>query len=261
MIREKKVFDVRIAIVTGASSGMGREFVRQLPYFYHNLDEIWIIARREEKLAALAHGSAVPCRIFAGDLCKGEIYQKLEHALKEETPDIRMLVNAAGFGKVGVVKKIAHREPSAQTAMIDLNCRALTRMTLICLPYLRLGSRVVNLASAAAFCPQPSFAVYAATKSYVLSFSRALGAELKRTGIYVTAVCPGPVATEFFDVSGKLPNKWKDAVMAKPDRVVKKALLDVRKKKEISVYGIAMKGAELGAKLMPHRVIMDLLSN
>ena len=99
-----------------------------------------------------------------------------------------MLVNAAGFGKVGEVKKIAHREPSAQTAMIDLNCRALTRMTLICLPYLRLGSRVVNLASAAAFCPQPSFAVYAATKSYVLSFSRALGAELKRTGIYVTAV-------------------------------------------------------------------------
>lgn len=248
---------MRIAIVTGASSGMGREFARQLPFFYHNLDEIWVIARRQEKLAALAEGSTVPYRIFAGDLCKGDVYQKLEHALKEETPDIRMLVNAAGFGKMGEVKKIAHREPASQMKMIDLNCRALTRMTVICLPYLRLGSRVVNLASAAAFCPQPSFAVYAATKSYVLSFSRALGAELKKTGIYVTAVCPGPVDTEFFDVSGRLPNMWKDAMMAKPDRVVRKALLDVKKKKEKSVYGIAMKAAELGAKLLPHRIIIQ----
>ena len=87
-----------------------------------------------------------------------------------------------------------------------------------CLPSLTQGSRIVNLASAAAFCPQPYFAVYAATKSYVLSFSQALGAELIKNGIYVTAVCPGRADTEFFDVSGRLPHKWKDAVMARPGK-------------------------------------------
>ena len=170
---------MKIAIVTGASAGMGREFARQIPYFYKGLDEIWVIARRRERLVSLSGDGVLPYRIFQGDLQKDQVYQDLDQALKEEKPDIRMLVNAAGFGKTGSVKEIAYREPDSQVEMIDLNCRALTRMTLLCLPYIKFGGRIVNLASAAAFCPQPSFAVYAATKSYVLSFSRALGAELK----------------------------------------------------------------------------------
>ena len=194
---------MKIAIVTGASSGMGREFVRQLGYFYKNLDEIWVIARRKERLEALAKESRVPLRIFAGDLQKKKVYKELRDALEKEQPDLRMLVNSAGFGKSGSVEEILSEKFRIQTDMVDVNCRSLTRMTLLCLPFLRAGSRIVNLASASAFCPQPYFSVYAATKSYVLSFSRSLGEELRKKGIVVTAVCPGPVDTEFFKFSGE----------------------------------------------------------
>ena len=202
---------MRIAVVTGASSGMGREFVLQLGYFYKNLDEIWggWIARRRERLEELSGISRIPLRIIDGDLQKKKVYRRIHEILTEEKPDIRMLINSAGFGKSGTVTEIARENFRIQTDMVDLNCRALTRMTLLCLPYMSRGSRIVNLASAAAFCPQPSFAVYAATKSYVLSFSRALGAELSGREIPVTAVCPGPVDTEFFNVSGNQKNPWK----------------------------------------------------
>ena len=250
---------MKIAVVTGASSGMGREFVRQLGYFYRSLDEIWVIARRRERLEELRELSRIPIRIFEGNLIKKQVYRELSCALEEEQPDIRMLVNAAGFGKSGSVEKIASEELRAQTDMVDLNCRALTRMTLFCLPYMSRGSRIVNLASAAAFCPQPGFAVYAATKSYVLSFSRALGAELRRRGIYVTAVCPGPVDTEFFNISGALTNPLKKLTMAKAEDVVHRALKDSRAGREMSVYGIAMRAAFLGTRLVPHGLIMKLM--
>lgn len=250
---------MKIAVVTGASSGMGREFVRQISSFYRSLDEIWVIARRRERLEELRGESRVPLRIFEGNLIKKQVYRELSCALEEEQPDIRMLVNAAGFGKSGSVEKIASEELRAQTDMVDLNCRALTRMTLFCLPYMSRGSRIVNLASAAAFCPQPGFAVYAATKSYVLSFSRALGAELRRRGIYVTAVCPGPVDTEFFNISGALTNPLKKLTMAKAEDVVHRALKDSRAGREMSVYGIAMRAAFLGTRLVPHGLIMKLM--
>lgn len=250
---------MKIAVVTGASSGMGREFVRQISSFYRSLDEIWVIARRRERLEELRGESRVPLRIFEGNLIKKQVYRELSCALEEEQPDIRMLVNAAGFGKSGSVEKIASEELRAQTDMVDLNCRALIRMTLFCLPYLGRGSRIINLASAAAFCPQPGFAVYAATKSYVLSFSRALGAELRRRGIYVTAVCPGPVDTEFFNISGALTNPLKKLTMAKAEDVVRRALKDSRAGREMSVYGIAMRAAFLGTRLVPHGLIMKLM--
>ena len=250
---------MKIAVVTGASSGMGREFVRQLGYFYRSLDEIWVIARRRERLEELRELSRIPIRIFKGNLIKKQVYRELSCALEEEQPDIRMLVNAAGFGKSGSVEKIASEELRAQTDMVDLNCRALTRMTLFCLPYMSRGSRIVNLASAAAFCPQPGFAVYAATKSYVLSFSRALGAELRRKGVFVTAVCPGPVNTEFFNVSGTLTNPLKKLTMAKAEDVVHRALKDSRAGRETSIYGLPMRAAHFGAKLVPHGLIMKLM--
>lgn len=250
---------MKIAVVTGASSGMGREFVRQISSFYRSLDEIWVIARRRERLEELRGESRVPLRIFEGNLIKKQVYRELSCALEERQPDIRMLVNAAGFGKSGSVEAIASVDFRAQTDMVDLNCRALTRMTLFCLPYLGRGSRIINLASAAAFCPQPGFAVYAATKSYVLSFSRALGAELRRRGVYVTAVCPGPVDTEFFNISGALTNPLKKLTMAKAEDVVHRALKDSRAGRETSVYGIAMRAAFLGTRLVPHGLIMKLM--
>ena len=169
-----------------------------------------------------------------------------------------MLVNSAGFGKSGSVEEISSEKFRIQTDMVDVNCRSLTRMTLLCLPFLRAGSRIVNLASASAFCPQPYFSVYAATKSYVLSFSRSLGEELRKKGIVVTAVCPGPVDTEFFKFSGKPQNILKKLTMAKADRVVHQALKDCRSGKSVSVYGIPMKLTYFGIKLLPHGLLVHM---
>ena len=247
---------MKIAVITGASSGMGREFVRQVGYFYRSLDEIWVIARRKERLESLRKECRVPLRIFDGDLLKKQVYRQYHNELKEKKPDIRMLVNAAGFGKSGTFSEIASEDKKLQPDMIDLNCRALTRMIQLSLPRMSRGSRIINLASAAAFCPQNGFAVYAATKAYVLSLSRALSSELRSRGIIVTAVCPGPVDTEFFQVSGELTDPLKKLTMAKAPAVVHKALKDSRKRREVSVYGASMKAARIGAWLLPHRLIL-----
>ena len=247
---------MKIAIVTGASSGMGREFVRQIEHLYKELDEIWVIARRRERLEELQSRMLTNVRILQGDLLDDDIYEILEKLLEEKKPNVRMLVNAAGFGKKGEVKELSCRE---QLEMIDLNCRALTHMTKICIPYMCKGSRIVNLASAAAFCPQPSFSVYASTKSYVLSFSRSLRTELLKDGIYVTAVCPGPVDTEFFETSGKQDNPMKEATMVKPEAVVKQALIDARDGKDVSIYGVAMKATKAATKILPHRLLLDAM--
>lgn len=247
---------MKIAVVTGASSGMGREFVRQIGYFYRDLDEIWVIARRRERLERLQKESRVPLRIFDGDLLKKQVYRQYHDGLKERQPVVRMLVNAAGFGKSGTFADIASEDRKIQTDMVDLNCRALTRMIQFTLPYMNKGARIINLASAAAFCPQSGFAVYAATKAYVLSLSRALSSELRSRGIIVTAVCPGPVDTEFFRVSGELTSPLKKLTLVKAPYVVRKALKDSRKRREISVYGASMKAVRIGAKLIPHRLIL-----
>lgn len=258
MYTERNEVRMRVAIVTGASSGMGREFVLQIGALYKNLDEIWVIARRKGNLERVAEQSRLPLRIFDGDLLKKPVYKAFCEALCEDTPDIRMLVNAAGFGRSGSVEEINMQRRLIQTDMVGLNCQALTRMTLLCLPYMHPGSRIVNLASAAAFCPQPYFAVYAATKSYVLSFSRSLREELKTRGIIVTAVCPGPVDTPFFDVSGKPQNFLKELTMAQPGPVVHQALKDSRKRKELSIYGLPMKLTYAGTKLLPHKLLLRI---
>lgn len=247
---------MKIAMITGASSGFGREFVRQIDSLYKELDEIWVVARRVERLHELQSRTMTKLRVFGGDLLEEEIYQEISETLSDENPNIRMLVNAAGFGKTGTVEEI---DEKTQLEMIDTNCRSLTRMTKICLPYLTKGSRVVNIASAAAFCPQPSFAVYAATKSYVLSFSRALRAELEDREIYVAVVCPGPAKTEFFDIAGMSANILKKMTMAQPEKVVKQALIDAKNRKEISVYGGAMKGARVLTKIIPHKIAVEVM--
>lgn len=247
---------MRIAVVTGASSGMGREFVRQIGYFYRDLDEIWVISRRKERLERLRKESRTPLRIFDGDLQKKHIYKHYHSELKEWHPEVRMLVNAAGFGKSGSFVQIAAAGKKLQTDMINLNCTALTRMIQLTLPFMKKGGRIINLASAAAFCPQNGFAVYAATKAYVLSLSRALSSELRSKEIIVTAVCPGPVDTEFFKVSGELTSPLKKLTVVKASAVVRKALKDSRKRREVSVFGVPMKAVRIGARILPHRLIL-----
>ena len=124
---------MKIAVVTGASSGMGREFVQQLGYLYKNLDEIWVIARRRERMEELKDSSRVPLRIFDGDLMKKPVYKAFYTELKLQQPQVKMLVNAAGFGRSGSVEEIAAENKKLQTDLIDLNCRALTRITQMCL--------------------------------------------------------------------------------------------------------------------------------
>ena len=212
----------KIAIVTGASSGMGREMVYLLADHFAALEEIWVIARRKDRLEELVG-------------------------------------NGAGYGKTGAAGTIPG---SFSTGMVRLNDEALVAVTEMVLPYISGNSRIIQFASAAAFMPQPGFAVYAASKSFVLSYSRALAAELKKREIYVTAVCPGPVETEFFGIAlngGKLA-PIKKLTMADPKRVVKKALLDSMKGKRISVYGPWMKAFYVLCRIVPHEILMGFIN-
>ena len=246
---------MKIAVVTGASSGMGKEFAYQIDRKYGKLDEIWLIARRKERLMELEKELHMPARVFAMDMTDDSVMKAFADCLKVYYPDIKLLVNCAGYGKIGRFDEIDIYE---QTGMIDLNCKALTLFTGICLPYVSTHSRIINAASAAAFSPQPGFNVYAATKAYVLSFSRALNAELRSRKVTVTAICPGPVDTEFFDIAGSKGMKLK---CSDPAKVVTKAIKDAALGNEISVYGVTMKVAEAAAKILPHKVVMKVFDN
>lgn len=266
-----------IIIVTGASSGMGKEFVKQIDQRFRGVDEIWLIARRKDVLRELAKSCNHVCRILAYDLCEKQAQDELRALLSAEQPRITLLVNSAGYGILGPfyqeTKKAAEifveEEQIAadrawmkeQTGMVSLNCEALTAMTYLCIPYMKKGGRIIQLASSAAFLPQPKFAVYAATKSYVMSFSRALNEELRDRQIHVTAVCPGPVDTEFFDRAevGSDTLFIKKLVMAKPENVVRKALLDARNKKDVSVYSLPIQAFYAVSKLLPHKLMLVLM--
>ena len=231
---------MNVAVITGASSGMGKEFARQLDAIA-NLDEIFLIARSQEKLDAIDFETKAYKRPTALDLTQDPSYEYLRTLFEIEKPCIRMLINCAGFGLTGTVEELSGQK---QGEMIDLNCKALTKLTSLCLPYMTKGSRIIQMASAGAFLPQPEFAVYAASKSYVLSFGRALHAELYPKQIYVTTVCPGPVDTPFFEVASKegAPAGIKKYFMAKPEKVVKHALKASILKKDLAIYGVSMKG-------------------
>lgn len=250
---------MKIAVVTGASSGMGREFVKAIDKEYGNiLDEIWVLARRKERLEELAQQVTTRLRIFDMDLLKEEEYKRYFQALEEYQPKVGILVNSSGFGMIGEFQEV-RRE--ANLSMVDLNCQALTKVTYDTLPFMKKGAKIVNLASSAAFLPQPKFAVYAASKSYVLSFSKALQCELKSSGISVTAVCPGPVKTEFFDIAEENSQiaLYKKLVMADPVKVVDKAMKDMQSGTFRSVYGPLMQAFALLTKLVPHDIILEIM--
>lgn len=249
---------MKIAIVTGASSGMGRECAIQLADRFGGLSEIWLIARREERLKELEQSLPVPSRSLAMDLTKKEDLLRLKELLEREKPQVKFLVNASGYGKIGRVGSISFEE---EMGMPALNCEALCAVTHLVLPYLCEKSRILQYASAASFLPQPGFAVYAATKAFVLSYSRALNEELKSRGIKVTAVCPGPVKTEFFSIAettGKIP-LYKRLTMADPRKVVRLAIRDSIIGKPVSVYGPLMKAFWLLTKVMPHSWLLSVM--
>lgn len=232
---------MNIAIVTGASSGMGREFALQLDSCLGKTDEIWLLARSRKSLEELSLSLRTKTRIVVIDLTDEKALLQFEEVLAIQNPKITVLVNCAG---VGTHKFFAKHSRDEIEAMIQLNIVALTRMTMLCLPYMRKGSKLIQLSSGAAFVPQEAFAVYAASKSYVYSLSRALERELLGRGITITAVCPGPVNTPFLDKAyedGSDLNPLKKITMAKTSCVVKKAIADSRRGRSVSLCGLPVK--------------------
>lgn len=249
-----------IAIVTGASSGLGREFVRQLCHSkVYIFDEIWIIARRLERLEAIAKKyKHYKFRILTYDLAMKEDLEDYKALLEEEKPNVKLLINNAGLGKIGDFNSF---EIDENMNMIDVNISALTYLTQVTLPYMKRASEIIQVASSAAFMPQPGFAVYAASKAYVYSFSRALYYELRPKGITVTAVCPGPVKTEFFKVASKdeVPKSFKRFFFEPAYKVVGRALRDVRAGRQVSVQGFSMKVLRILSKIVPHRLVLGVM--
>ena len=251
---------MNIAVVTGASSGMGKEFVLQLPQ-YVTVDEIWVIARREDALNALKAQCSLPVRPVVLDLCQDSAFEAYQALLEVEKPNVRLLVNAAGFGKFGSFQNIPMAD---ELRMIDLNCKALVAMTRLTLPYMSKGSHILQLDSLSAFQPVPYITTYGATNSFVLSYSRAMNAELKGSGIRMMAMNPGWVKTEFFNHAFQTSAnevQYFDRLYEAKD-VVATGLRDLYKsKKDVSIHGLPVRNQVRLVKLLPHSIVMKVWLN
>lgn len=243
-----------IVIVTGASSGMGKEFLLNIPS-YIKYDEIWAIAREKTLLENLKEVND-KVKTFSLDLEKESSLNKIKELLEEEKPNVKLLINAAGFGKFEKSTNISIED---SLGMIKVNDMALTYLCLICLPYMKKGASIINIASMASFQPVPYINVYSATKAYVLSFSRSLNSELKSDGIHVLTVCPYWTKTKFFDRAvekNKVIKKY--IVMYDPKDIISKAYKDLEKKKEVSVYGFIANAQKILCKILPHKLVMKI---
>ncbi len=245
-----------IAVITGASSGMGRRFVQTLQEF-GSFDEVWVIARRAERLEELRETAPFPLRPLALDLTDRRSYQTYAQLLEAEKPEIGLLLNASGFGKFSPTLA----EPlDVNLNMVDLNCQAVQALCQLSIPYMPQGAKLVNIASVAAYQPTPYINVYAATKAFVLSYTRSLNRELRPRGIHVMAVCPFWTSSEFF---GRAIDEEKPKVVKKyiamytPEQVVAKTWKDLKKNKEVSICGFKAQGQTLLTKLLPHCFVMN----
>lgn len=250
----------KIALITGASSGFGSIMATKFSNQFKCIDELYLVARRKERLDEIAKTIDKPCKIIPMDLVSTDNILELADMIKEENVCIKILANCAGFGIFGDFEELSDEKCMD---MVDLNCKALTILTKKLLPYMSYNSRIINIASSAAFMPQKRFAVYAASKAYVLSFTRALNQELKGTSVSATAVCPGPANTEFFDIALEVSDRipfYKEMFMSDAEKVVDKAIKDAILQKEVSVYGIPMKLFRVLAKLVPHSIIFKFMS-
>lgn len=242
-----------IAVITGASSGMGRHFALQLDK-QEKFDEIWVIARREDKLRELK--TSAKLRPLAMDLKDPKSFDDYKRLLESEKPNIRVLVNASGYGKFEPYNEVSFEDAMG---IIDLNCKALIAMTHLSLPYMTKRARIFNLGSMSSFQPVPYMLNYASSKALVLSYSRGLNVELKSRDIKVMAVCPGWVETEFFDHARE---KNKSAVsyfniLYKPEDVVAYAIKDMDKGKDVSILGAPVKFQAFMVKLLPVKMVMN----
>lgn len=241
----------KIAIVTGATGGIGREFVQVL--MAEDLDEIWAVGRNEERLAWLREQYGEKIIPIRADLTDAQALPSIK-ALLTENVLVSYLINNAGIAHMMPSKEF-HADEIEKTIL--LNCNVPTVLTNYCIPYMERGSRIVNVSSAASFQPVPFINLYAATKAFEHSYSRALNMELKPFGITVTAVSPSWVDTDMLpkEINGV---KVKFPGMVSPRKVAKQAIKDAKKGKDVSVCFFYVKCQQLNVKFLPHRLVMKI---
>lgn len=240
---------MKVAIITGASSGLGRDFALEL-YKNKKADFFYLIARREDRLNALKEELDGNALVLAVDLTTDDGINKVKTALEQNNPQVNYLINASGYGKFGLYNEIKDEDAKG---MIDLNVTALVRMTNITLPYIIEKGRIIQIASCAGFSVLPAFNVYASTKAFVVHYTKALKYEVKPRKITATAVCPCWIETEFFERAGydaTMPKKKKP--MLKSKFVVKKALKSADKGKTLCVISWYSKAQHVLGKLLPY---------
>lgn len=247
---------MRTAIVTGASSGLGREFVRQIADVFPEIECYWLIARRTDRLTEIAEmmpDKQVEC--LSLDLCDTMSFMALQEKLAAERPEIALLVNNAGCGYLGNIGEV---DTASQTRMIDLNLRALTAVTNITVPFMAPGGCILNVSSIASFCPNPRMTVYSASKAYVTAYTVGAAEELKAKGITVTAVCPGPMDTEFLGIGNIKGNSRTFELLPYCDqvRVAGGALRAARAGRTIYTPKLFYKTYRVLAKVLPVKLMV-----
>lgn len=235
---------------------MRKEFVKLLSGD-SEINEIWAIARNEEKLKQLVDEFGNKIRTFFMDLTDRENIKLFETELKIANVSVKYLVNNAGFAKFCSYDDISIEE---SLNMIDLNISAVVALGLVCIPHMERNSHIINIASQASFFPLPYQNIYSSTKAFVRNYTRALNVELKNKGIHAIAVCPGWMKTGLFarGVIGAKRGTNNFSGMVTPDVVAAKALNDAKKGKDISVYGLYVKSTHILSKIMPQRMMMKI---
>jgi short-subunit dehydrogenase len=244
-----------VTLVTGASAGLGAEFARACA---RRGERLVLVARRRDRLEALAKeiGGA---HVIVADLSAPGAAEALIRDLRDQELAVSTLVNNAGFGLVG---RFAEIPLDRQQEMIDLNTRTLVSLTHLVLPGMRERGegRILNVASTAAFQAGPGFAVYFATKAFVLSFTEALHQELKGSGIKVSALCPGPTRTEFGEVAGVRSTSFERFAMNAP-AVVAAGLRGLDRNQAIVVPGIINKASAQSSRFLPRGLIRRIVAS
>lgn len=246
----------KIAIITGAGGGLGREFVRLLATD-KKLDEIFVLGRNEEKLNSLVTEFGSKIKPYIIELSDRNKIKEFEKYLRTQNVDIKILINNAGYAKFCSYDNISF---DASLDMVDVNVNAVVALCLIIIPFMNKGAHIINISSQAGFQPVPYMNIYSSAKTFVKNYSQALNTELKSKGINVTAVCPGWIKTPFFDRAvvnaPKSPSHFW--FMTTPDVVAKKALNDAYKGKDISICGLYVNICRILTKILPERIITKL---
>lgn len=249
---------MKTAVVTGASSGLGTEFVKAIVKDRGEIEKIVVIARRADRLEKLkaTYGDIIfPLPL---DLTDGGFAETLERTLKEENFEVRLLINNAGFGKLGNFEDISVND---NAMMVRLNCEALGTVTGVCLPFMKEGAAIINTCSIASFAPNTRMATYSSTKAYVMSLSRALRSELKPRKINVLACCPGPMNTEFLPIANiekGTSHTFDTLPRVNVAEMAKKSLAASKKGKAVYTNKIFFKFYRVVAKILPTSLVMKM---